>query len=81
MNMIALKEEDYIFVKEKKNFLIDPVGWRVEIFKGVGSGYIKTSSRDYRYCVPFSKFNPEDMIATQAEILYVKNGQLVKRLG
>lgn len=30
------------------------------------------------YCIPFSKFNPNDLEATKKEILTVKNGKLVK---
>lgn len=32
----------------------------------------------FDYCIPFSKFNPDDLEATKKEILTVKNGKLVK---
>lgn len=32
----------------------------------------------WKYCIPFSKFNPADLEATKKEILTVKNGKLVK---
>lgn len=39
---------------------------------------IETENASYMYCIPFSKFNPDDLEATKKEILMVKDGKLVK---
>lgn len=41
-------------------------------------GLIYVSGCNWVYCIPFSKFNPDDLEATKKEILTVKNGKLVK---
>lgn len=41
-------------------------------------GLINISRCNWNYCIPFSKFNPNDMEATKKEILTVRNGKLVK---
>lgn len=42
------------------------------------SGLFYVSGIKWLYCIPFSKFNPDDMEATRKEVLTVRNGKLVK---
>lgn len=74
----TIKEGDYIFVKDNVNLLDDPVGWRLEVYKGIYRRYIQTSLKCYVYCVPFKHFNPKNMEATLRAVWKVRNGQLIK---
>lgn len=47
-------------------------------FERVLSEEIFISGCCWNYCIPFSKFNPDDLESTKKEILTVKNGKLVK---
>lgn len=50
---------------------------RVEFVNALGI-FCKESNTCWEYCIPFSKFNPDDIEATKKEILMVKDGKLVK---
>lgn len=47
-------------------------------FKCIEDTSIFVNNCPYSFCIPFSKFNPDDLEATKKEILMIKDGKLVK---
>lgn len=47
-------------------------------FKCIEDNSLFVNDYPFSYCLPFSKFNPDDIESTRKEILTVRNGKLVK---
>lgn len=47
-------------------------------FRGIADSSLLVNDCSFTYCIPFSKFNHDDLETMKKEILIVKNGKLVK---
>lgn len=81
---IKLEKGDVIVCSDSVDNLKEGVGCICK-YRNIHSGkcvmnitYAKDNLGYYRYCIPFSKFNPNDLEANKKEILKVENGKLVK---
>lgn len=78
---VQLKPLDFIFVFDKlehKGELSSLVLGRFVCLNGDKIDISDDMSHHWTYCIPFSKFSPNDMEETKKHILCVKNGKLVK---
>lgn len=83
---VELKEGEFVMVcNEPKEYASE---WKLREFMYPKEGEIMIQSArfaygdvtGYKYCIPFSKFNPNDMEETRKHILCAKNGKLVKAI-
>ena len=74
---IALKKGELILCSDSLLALMDGLGV-INHFITVGCDSIATHPCPYNYCIPMSKYNPNDLEETKKWILRVTNGKLVK---
>lgn len=83
---VELKEGDFVAVADDIEDIVRGYAY-FRRFSAIISNaiYCKYTAHSHRvcdyswkYCIPFSKFNPNDMEETRKHILCVKNGKLVK---
>ena len=75
---VELKEDELIFVFDDivsfEDFII-----ALRRFAGIcGDTILSENKFNWKYCIPFFHFNPNDMEKTRKHILCVKNGRLVR---
>lgn len=74
---VVVYEGEYIIVSDRLKRLEQGLG-TIRKFTKISEEFIFTTQEYWKYCIPFSKLNPDDLEATKKEILTVKNGKLVK---
>lgn len=75
---VELKEGEFVVVSDSIDYITKGLG-NIRKVQRINERCICISySEFYKYCIPFSKFNPNDMEETRKHILTVKNGKLVK---
>lgn len=74
---VVVYEGEYIIVSDRLERLAQGFG-TIRKFTKISEEFIFTTQEYWKYFIPFSKFNPDDLEATKKEILMVKNGKLVK---
>ena len=75
---VELKNGEIVVVSDSIEYMLKGFG-NIRIFRGIDCGFVRiSSSQFYSYCIPFSKFNPNDLEETRKHILCVKDGKLVK---
>lgn len=78
---VVLKPMELIFVFDKlehKGELSSLVLGRFVCLNGDKIDISDDGCKHWKYCIPFSKFNPNDLEETRKHILCVKNGKLVR---
>lgn len=75
---VELKEGELIFLFDDivsfEDFII-----ALRKFAGISGNTILSENKfNWKYCIPFSHFNPNDMEETKKNILCAKNGKIVK---
>lgn len=81
---IKLNEGDIIICADTLDYIANGVGAICKYVSISSNGrlinvmFTEDSRSYYKYCVPYSKFNINDLEATKKEILKVENGKLVK---
>lgn len=75
---VELKEGELIFafdvIENFEDFMIV-----LRKFAGISGDTILSANKfNWKYCIPFYRFNPNDMEETRKHILCVKNGKLVR---
>lgn len=75
---VELKKGELVYVFDSIENIEDfIIGLRK--FAGIcGDTILSKNKINWKYCIPYSKFNPNDMEETKKHILCVKNGILVK---
>ena len=78
---VRLEEGELIFVDD--TISDDIVLWNFTRFAQVSSSdsFATKFGNIFKYAIRFSDFNPNDMVATKAKILCVKNGKVVRYKG
>lgn len=83
---VELKKGDVIVTFDDLRDIEKPFYVNINEFKDISEKYINFCKKDdkiifvtySKYCIPFSRFNPNDMKETRKHILCVKNGKLVR---
>ena len=74
---ITLAKGEYIAVSDRLDRLEQGFG-TIRKFVNTTKESIVSTSESWVYCIPFSKFNPNNLEETKKWILKVKDGKLVK---
>ena len=74
---VRLEEGELIIVFDDYQKLFDNISC-VRKFIRVLNTVFETNAANWDYAIRFSDFNPNDMKATKAKILCVKNGKIIK---
>lgn len=75
---VELKEGDLVVVSDSIDYITKGLG-NIRNVQRINDKCICISySEFYKYCIPFSQFNPNDMEETKKHILCVNNGRLVR---
>lgn len=85
---VVPKSGDVIVTFDEMKDIEKPFDVSINEFKSTSVDAINVSVKDVnfefisysKYCIPFSKFNPNDMEETKKHILCVKNGKLVRAI-
>lgn len=81
-----LKDGERIVVFYDEREFINKGICNIRYYRGIKGDVIYSSCNEngnissYKFCIPLSKFNPDDMAETRKHILTVKNGKLVKAI-
>lgn len=75
---IILKEGELVLLSTSVVSLKEGRGLILNYKRINGSLIIATNGVEYPYCIPMSKYNPDNLAETRKWILMVKNGKFVK---
>ena len=74
---IIIEKDELIVCSDSLLELLDGIG-SIQRFRGLSEDHLHSRVHYYTYCIPMSKYNPDNLEETKKWILRVINGKLVK---